>query len=273
MALDGDDLRRLPLSMRKTNLARLLAQWPNGIFVAPFERGEIGPELFRAACCIGLEGVVSKRRHRPYRAGRSRDWIKMLWGGRAAMGCGTLGALSKSTNGAPTCRNLLRRAGPSPPSSRIARSSPVIRFHYGFQTAIKDGPAAPESAADAHDCIMVRSSKGPPDTRLRRDQRLIAGSPRISSPAPNASCTRDATLTSETTPSPFFGMRMIARHALRRQSRAPKGAPLRAPGIDRSARAKRGSFMTRMERSASPTLNQPERLWRKLPWQGKSQTR
>jgi ATP-dependent DNA ligase len=34
LALDGDDLRRLPLSMRKTNLARLLARRPDGIFVA-----------------------------------------------------------------------------------------------------------------------------------------------------------------------------------------------------------------------------------------------
>jgi bifunctional non-homologous end joining protein LigD len=49
LALDGDDQRRLPLSMRKTNLARLLARQPEGIFVAPFEQGEIGPDLFRAA--------------------------------------------------------------------------------------------------------------------------------------------------------------------------------------------------------------------------------
>jgi ATP-dependent DNA ligase len=28
LALDGDDLRRLPLSMRKTNLAQLLARRP-----------------------------------------------------------------------------------------------------------------------------------------------------------------------------------------------------------------------------------------------------
>jgi bifunctional non-homologous end joining protein LigD len=35
LALDGDDLRGLPLSMRKTNLARLLARRPDGIFVAP----------------------------------------------------------------------------------------------------------------------------------------------------------------------------------------------------------------------------------------------
>ena len=77
LALDGDDLRGLPLSMRKTNLTRLLARRPDGIFVAPFEAGEIGPELFRAACRMGLEGLVSKRRDRPYEAGRSKHWLKM----------------------------------------------------------------------------------------------------------------------------------------------------------------------------------------------------
>jgi ATP-dependent DNA ligase len=46
LALDGDDLRHLPLSMRKTNLSRLLARRPDGIFAAPFEQGEIGPDLF-----------------------------------------------------------------------------------------------------------------------------------------------------------------------------------------------------------------------------------
>jgi ATP-dependent DNA ligase len=77
LASDGDDLRDLPLSLRKTNLARLLARRPDGIFVAPFEQGEIGPDLFRAACQMGLEGLVSKRRDRPYRAGRSPNWIKV----------------------------------------------------------------------------------------------------------------------------------------------------------------------------------------------------
>jgi hypothetical protein len=35
-------------------------------------QGEIGPDLFRAACNMGLEGLVSKRRDRPYQAGRSK---------------------------------------------------------------------------------------------------------------------------------------------------------------------------------------------------------
>jgi bifunctional non-homologous end joining protein LigD len=59
---DGEDLRRLPLSMRKANLARLLARRVDGIFLSDFEQGEIGPDLFRHACLMGLEGLVSKRR-------------------------------------------------------------------------------------------------------------------------------------------------------------------------------------------------------------------
>src|SRR5246127_5306370 len=77
LAGDGDDMRALPLSMRKTNLARLLARRPDGIFVAPFEQGEIGPDLFRAACGMGHEGLVSKRRDRAYRGGRCNHWIKI----------------------------------------------------------------------------------------------------------------------------------------------------------------------------------------------------
>ena len=77
MALNGDDLRGLPLSRRKTNLAQLLARRPDGILIAPFEQGEIGPDLFRAACDKGLEGLVSKRRDRPYQSGRSKYWTKV----------------------------------------------------------------------------------------------------------------------------------------------------------------------------------------------------
>jgi bifunctional non-homologous end joining protein LigD len=55
LALDGDDIRGLLLSLRKTNLAHLLARRPDGIFVAPFEAGEIGLDLFRKACDFGLE--------------------------------------------------------------------------------------------------------------------------------------------------------------------------------------------------------------------------
>jgi hypothetical protein len=51
LATDGDDLRKL--SLRKTNLARILARRVDGIHVAPFEQGEIGPDLFAAVCRMG----------------------------------------------------------------------------------------------------------------------------------------------------------------------------------------------------------------------------
>ena len=63
--------------MRKTNLARLRARCADGIHLAPFEQGEIGPDLFKAACDMMLEGLVSKRRDSRYQAGTSRDWIKV----------------------------------------------------------------------------------------------------------------------------------------------------------------------------------------------------
>jgi hypothetical protein len=36
-----------------------------------------GPIIFRHACKMGLEGIVSKRRDLPYRSGRVRSWIKV----------------------------------------------------------------------------------------------------------------------------------------------------------------------------------------------------
>jgi hypothetical protein len=72
-----EDLRNLPLHLRKNNLARLLARRPQGIFVSEFEQGDIGPDLFRKACEFGLKGMVSKRRDSAYRAGRSSNGIKV----------------------------------------------------------------------------------------------------------------------------------------------------------------------------------------------------
>ena len=72
-----EDLRKLPLSMRKANLAKLLRRRVDGIFLSDFEEGEIGPELFRHACHLGLKGLVSKLRDRAYRPGRSPSWVKV----------------------------------------------------------------------------------------------------------------------------------------------------------------------------------------------------
>jgi bifunctional non-homologous end joining protein LigD len=33
--------------------------------------------IFRHACALGAEGIVAKRRDRPYRSGRCADWVKV----------------------------------------------------------------------------------------------------------------------------------------------------------------------------------------------------
>jgi bifunctional non-homologous end joining protein LigD len=45
--------------LRKVNPARLLARRANGIFIADNRKARIGSDLFRAACGMGLEGIVS----------------------------------------------------------------------------------------------------------------------------------------------------------------------------------------------------------------------
>jgi hypothetical protein len=62
--------------MRKANQKRLLRGRFDRIFVNSFKTGDIGPDLCRKACEFRLEGRVSKRSGRPYRGGRSKDWLK-----------------------------------------------------------------------------------------------------------------------------------------------------------------------------------------------------
>ncbi|WP_441256431.1 hypothetical protein AB7Z32_23680 [Bradyrhizobium sp. 482_C4_N1_1] len=45
--------------------------------MSDFELGETCPDLFRHACLMGLEGLVSKQRDRAYRAGTCTHWIKV----------------------------------------------------------------------------------------------------------------------------------------------------------------------------------------------------
>jgi len=51
--------------------------------------------VFRAACNMGLEGIVAKRRDSRYRSGRWRDWIKIKNMAHPAIERAMLIALSK----------------------------------------------------------------------------------------------------------------------------------------------------------------------------------
>ncbi len=73
--LDGGDLTGLPLTERKERLARLLHGQPDPLRLSDHIQGR-GPEVRTKACSFALEGVVSKRGDRPYRAGRGKDWLK-----------------------------------------------------------------------------------------------------------------------------------------------------------------------------------------------------
>jgi bifunctional non-homologous end joining protein LigD len=76
LELDGKDLRRRPIETRKAVLAKLL----NGSHLSLVlnehyeEDGEI---VFREACKLGCEGIVSKRLGSVYRRGRSPLWLKV----------------------------------------------------------------------------------------------------------------------------------------------------------------------------------------------------
>src|SRR5262249_32062653 len=74
--LNGDDLRRDPLEVRKATLASIVAKAQPGIRFNEHIEGD-GPTIFAHACKMGLEGIVSKRKDSMYRSGRSPDWLKM----------------------------------------------------------------------------------------------------------------------------------------------------------------------------------------------------
>src|SRR5258708_328933 len=74
--LNGDDLRRDPLQVRKATLASIVGKARSGLRFNEHIQGD-GPTGFAHACQMGLEGIVSKRKDSTYRSGRSPDWVKM----------------------------------------------------------------------------------------------------------------------------------------------------------------------------------------------------
>jgi bifunctional non-homologous end joining protein LigD len=76
LELDGQDLRTMPLGERKKCLARLLDGRRLGIVLSDHTDDD-GAAVFRQACVMGLEGIVSKRLTAPYRSGRSTQWLKI----------------------------------------------------------------------------------------------------------------------------------------------------------------------------------------------------
>ena len=74
--LDGEDLRWHPLEQRKAALADLLGQVEDGVvYNEHFTRDSA--IIFRHACALGCEGIVSKRLGSFYRSDRVDHWLKI----------------------------------------------------------------------------------------------------------------------------------------------------------------------------------------------------
>ena len=74
--VDGEDVARLPLEQRKTRLAALLRSAAQKRLRYSEHVVGRGAEFLAHACRMGLEGIVSKRRDRPYTPGRGAAWLK-----------------------------------------------------------------------------------------------------------------------------------------------------------------------------------------------------
>jgi bifunctional non-homologous end joining protein LigD len=70
----GRDVRPLPLRERKSVLAGLLS-FDDPLRYTEHREGD-GEAYYAEACRQGWEGLIAKRDDAPYRAGRSRDWLK-----------------------------------------------------------------------------------------------------------------------------------------------------------------------------------------------------
>jgi bifunctional non-homologous end joining protein LigD len=75
LAIEGYDLRGLPLLERKALLQQVLPKTGPLRFADHIEQQ--GEQLFAEMQRLGLEGMVAKRADSPYRGGRSNDWQKV----------------------------------------------------------------------------------------------------------------------------------------------------------------------------------------------------
>jgi bifunctional non-homologous end joining protein LigD len=76
LELDGEDIAKLPLEKRKDRLAKLIGKKQDGVIRYSDHVIGQGGDFFKLACKRGLEGIISKRRDKPYLPGRGASWVK-----------------------------------------------------------------------------------------------------------------------------------------------------------------------------------------------------
>jgi bifunctional non-homologous end joining protein LigD len=73
---DGHDLTRMDQGERRAILESLITETVGPIRLSEEIEAD-GEMLLETACEHGLEGIIGKHRHRPYRPGRTGDWLKI----------------------------------------------------------------------------------------------------------------------------------------------------------------------------------------------------
>ena len=76
LEVNGEDIRPELIEDRKRRLTGLLRLPHDGIALNEHFSGD-GAVIYKHACALGCEGIVSKRLGSPYRAGRSAHWLKI----------------------------------------------------------------------------------------------------------------------------------------------------------------------------------------------------
>lgn len=75
--LNGKDLRNIPLIERKDLLATLLKSANSKKIIFSDHQLANGHQVFKSACHLGLEGIISKNANSTYLSGRGSDWQKI----------------------------------------------------------------------------------------------------------------------------------------------------------------------------------------------------
>jgi len=214
LALDGHDLRRLPLLERKECLRLLLPP------LGPVRYGdhvrEHGEAFFEAASAEHLEGIVAKKLKSLYVGGRSQDWIKVKClrrqefviggytdpqGARAYFGALHIGIydgprlvyVSKVGTGFDdaSLKSLSEALQPLRcPTSPFAIGTPTGRGHHWVEPKLVCEVRFTEWTKDGgirHPAFLgLRTDKRPEECRREAPVEIAAPAPSPAEPAPRA---------------------------------------------------------------------------------------
>jgi bifunctional non-homologous end joining protein LigD len=224
LALEGRDLRRLPLLERKACLA--LAVPARGVIRYGDHVVERGEAFYEAAAEQRVEGILAKRVDSRYTGGRTREWLKIKchrrqefviggWtdpqGARGLFGALHLGVyedgrlvyVAKVGTGfdEATLRRVWERLQPlARPTSPFATGTPTGRGHHWVEPSLVCEVRFTEWTDEGgvrHPAFLgLRDDKRPED--CRREEDVTAGSPADVSDAPPPVSDRVVTLTNPT---------------------------------------------------------------------------